>query len=140
MALIHGLPKFNPTAPTDCNHVSSLAGLYQGRIPASPQHHPELCLVLRHFTNGFVCKFTYHGVICQDALTGSRYTIICPHVPKDRSQQVSGGGGEGSRDQENYFSPHQEFFFSAFFRMTVNRVGRDVDGPSSTALHLLPFH
>lgn len=108
MALVHRFPKFNSTAPTDCNHVSSLAGLCpgqgyrcRGQIPASPQHHPELCLVLSCFTNAFVCKFTCHGVVGQDALTGSRCTIICPHVPKNRPPQVSGGAGEDSRDQDN---------------------------------------
>lgn len=107
---------------------------YRGQIPASPQQHPELGLVLGCSTNAFVCKFTCHGVMQQDALTGSRYKIICPHVP-----MVVLGNSQEIRIMKKYFS-HQELFLSAFFRVTVSGVGRDMEGPSSTALYLLHFH
>lgn len=38
----------------------------------------------------------------------------------------------GKRTKELCFSPQQELLLIAFFRMTVNRVGRDMDGPSSS--------
>lgn len=40
----------------------------------------------------------------------------------------------GMRTMELCFSPQEELLLSAFFRMTVNRVGRDMDGPSSAPL------
>lgn len=73
----------------------------------------------------------------QAALAGSFYGSICPHIP--RIHHASGahsvdavvGKTQGLRTTEQCFSPQQECLLSAFSIVTVNRVGRDMDGPSS---------
>lgn len=56
------------------------------------------------------------------------------HVSGTRSADAVVGKTQGMRTMELCFSPQQELLLSAFFRMTVNRVGRDMDGPYSAPL------
>lgn len=69
---------------------------------------------------------------CLRPLAGS----ICPHVPRiDRTSGAHSvdavvGKTQRMRTMDQCFSPQQEFLLSAFFIVAVNRVGRDMGGPS----------
>lgn len=56
------------------------------------------------------------------------------HVSHARSADAVVGKTQGMGTMELCFLAQQELLLSAFFRMTVNRIGRDMDGPSSTPL------
>lgn len=56
------------------------------------------------------------------------------HVSGAHSADIVVRKTQGMRTMEQCFSPQRELLLSAFFRMTVKRVGRNMGGPSNTPL------